>query len=50
MHRTLRPQSVLATLAAILAGLALAATAVSVVANDPASPVEMPGSGCPPMC
>jgi len=47
MHRTLRPQSLLATLAAILAGLSLAASAIA-VSGEPFP--AMPGSSCPPLC
>jgi len=48
MHRTLRPQPTVAVLAAILAGLALAATASPAMAGGGPKPAPPPGctGGC----
>lgn len=46
LHRPVRP--FLAALAAILAGLTLAASAVAVGGGS--EPPDMPGNGCPPQC
>lgn len=48
MQRTLRPHAVLAALAAILAGLTLAATASTALAGGGPKPMPPPGcgSGC----
>lgn len=50
MQSSMRPRPVLAALATMVAGLALAASAVSYSAADPAQPVSMPSDGCPPSC
>ena len=48
MQRTLRMRPMLAALAAILAGLTLAASAIAVSGSG--SIPAMPGDNCPPMC
>ena len=48
MQRTLRMQPMLAALAAILAGLTLAASATAISGGG--SIPAMPGDSCPPMC
>ena len=50
MQWSMRPRPVLAVLATMLAGLALATSAVSLAAADQAQPVSMPSDGCPPSC
>jgi hypothetical protein len=49
MEPSMRPRPVLAVLAAILAGLTLAAAAVAVDHEGQATHA-IPGSGCPPAC
>lgn len=48
MQRTLRVRPMLAALAAILAGLTLAASAIAVGGSQ--SFPAMPGDACPPIC
>lgn len=48
LHTPLRP--VLAVLAAILAGLTLAASAIAVAEGGNAASLVMPGGGCLPNC
>jgi hypothetical protein len=48
MQRTLRMQPMLAALAATLAGLTLAASAIAISGSQPFP--AMPGEGCPPNC
>jgi hypothetical protein len=50
MQWSVRSRPVLAVLATMLAGLALATSAGSLIATDPAEPVSMPSDGCPPSC
>ena len=50
MQWSMRPRPVLAVLATMLAGLALAATTIVVTPSGASSPATMPADGCPPSC
>jgi hypothetical protein len=49
MQSSMRPRPVLTALATMLAGLAMAATALSLAAADDPH-ATMPAVGCPPSC
>jgi hypothetical protein len=50
MHSSMRPRAVLTALATMLAGLAMAATALSVAPAADSPHATMPAGGCPPSC
>ena len=50
MEPSMRPRPVLAVLAAILAGLTLATSAVAVAEHASPGTHAMPSGGCPPAC
>ena len=50
MELRMRPRPLVAALTAILAGLTLAASAISVAGGGGSEPPGVPGNGCPPIC
>ena len=50
MQSSMRPRPVLTALATMLAGLAMAATALSLAPVDEPAHATMPSIGCPPSC